>query len=150
MNYEIAADKKFPQSWRVEAIDFDGDGDCFVTVFDGTDAEKRAREYAAWKESGAAQEVSPPSPLTCESNSITYRAPEVVSDEPEPEKCPTCNGYHLGGCHRKAEGDTRELKAALEDCIKIAARFVNSCDTQNIAATIYAHIKGRARSVGVF
>ena len=49
MKYEVLQDKKFPQDWRVEAIDFEGDGDCYVTVFGGPKAEQRAREYAAWK-----------------------------------------------------------------------------------------------------
>jgi hypothetical protein len=49
MNYETIADKEIKGAWRVEAIDFDGDGDCFVTIFCGPDSEVRAREYAAWK-----------------------------------------------------------------------------------------------------
>jgi hypothetical protein len=50
MKYEVAQDKHSPNEWRVEAIDFDGDGDCFVTLFGGPQAELRAREYAAWKQ----------------------------------------------------------------------------------------------------
>lgn len=51
MTYEVAQDKNFPNAneWRVEAIDHEGDGDCYVTIFGGPDAETRAREYAAWK-----------------------------------------------------------------------------------------------------
>ena len=49
MQYEVAQDKQFPQSWRVEAIDFEHTGDVYVAVFDGPSAEQRAREYAAWK-----------------------------------------------------------------------------------------------------
>lgn len=50
MKYEVSKDAVFPYEWRVEAIDFDGDGDCFVTLFSGPDSESRAREYADWKQ----------------------------------------------------------------------------------------------------
>lgn len=35
---------------RVEAINYDGDGECYVAEFMGPDAESRAREYAVWKQ----------------------------------------------------------------------------------------------------
>ena len=35
--------------WRVEAIDYDSEGECYVSVFYGSDGEKRAREYSTWK-----------------------------------------------------------------------------------------------------
>jgi hypothetical protein len=50
MKYEVAQDTAFPCEWRVEAIDLDGDGDCFVALFSGPEAEARAKEYASWKE----------------------------------------------------------------------------------------------------
>lgn len=50
MKYEVSPDKTFPNDWRVEAID-SKTGDIFVTVFGVADAELRAKEYAAWKES---------------------------------------------------------------------------------------------------
>jgi hypothetical protein len=50
MRYEVFPDKDFPSEWRVEAIDAKS-GDIFVTVFGSADAEGRAKEYAAWKES---------------------------------------------------------------------------------------------------
>ena len=50
MRYEVGSDKEFPNEWRVEAVN-SKNGDVFVTVFGATDAEHRAREYAAWKES---------------------------------------------------------------------------------------------------
>ena len=37
--------------WAVEAIDFDNEGICYRALFTGPDAEKRAREYADWKNS---------------------------------------------------------------------------------------------------
>jgi hypothetical protein len=50
MRYEVSPDKDFPSEWRVEAIDAKT-GDIFVTVFGSADAEGRAKEYAAWKQS---------------------------------------------------------------------------------------------------
>jgi len=50
MKYEIGPDPEFPREWRVEAID-SKTGDIFVTVFGATDAEVRAKEYVAWKQS---------------------------------------------------------------------------------------------------
>jgi hypothetical protein len=35
--------------WRVEAVDFDADGDVFISVFYGSDGQSRAEEYAAFK-----------------------------------------------------------------------------------------------------
>lgn len=35
--------------WRVEAIDYESEGEIYVAVFTGPDAEKRAREYASFK-----------------------------------------------------------------------------------------------------
>jgi len=52
MEYEVSADKDFPQDWRVEAIDIKT-GDVYVAVFSGPHAEQRAREYASWQESHA-------------------------------------------------------------------------------------------------
>ena len=49
MNYEVVPDKETPDVWRVEAIDYDADGQCYVAVFTGAQAQERAREYAAWK-----------------------------------------------------------------------------------------------------
>lgn len=37
--------------WRVEAIDYESEGECYVTIFSGPSAEERAREYLAWKQS---------------------------------------------------------------------------------------------------
>ncbi len=49
MRYEIAEDRKFADHWRVEAINHEGDGEVYVTVFSGPLAQERAEEYAAWK-----------------------------------------------------------------------------------------------------
>ena len=47
MDYEIVQSHGVPEEWRVEGIH--RNGDCFVTLFSGPEAELRAREYAAWK-----------------------------------------------------------------------------------------------------
>ena len=44
----VFRDKVEPDLWRVEDTDYNDDGGCNVTVFEGPDAEKRAREYAEW------------------------------------------------------------------------------------------------------
>lgn len=49
MNHEVIADKHTLGSWRVEAIDHDREGICYIAVFHGVDAQIRAGEYAAWK-----------------------------------------------------------------------------------------------------
>lgn len=51
MEYDVAPDRVYPGDWRVEAIDRDGDGEAYVTIFSGPQSEQRAREYAAWKTS---------------------------------------------------------------------------------------------------
>lgn len=50
--YEVAEDRTYPGDWRVEAIDMESEGECYVTIFCGHDAETCAREYAAWKNDG--------------------------------------------------------------------------------------------------
>lgn len=52
LEYEVVEDRKYTGDWRVEAINSDGDGEVFVAIFSGPDAEGRAAEYAAWKNSG--------------------------------------------------------------------------------------------------
>lgn len=51
MEYEVIPDRNCPTDWRVEAIDFEGDGDCYVAIFCGKNAEIRAKEYAGWMKS---------------------------------------------------------------------------------------------------
>ena len=46
---EVVKDDTIPESWRVEKLDSDGDGGIDITIFDGPNAERRAREYAPWK-----------------------------------------------------------------------------------------------------
>ena len=49
MEYEAFQDKQQAEDWRVEAIDYDSEGECYVTIFSGPGARKRAREYAEFK-----------------------------------------------------------------------------------------------------
>jgi hypothetical protein len=35
--------------WRVEAIDYESEGEVYVAIFSGSEAKERAEEYAAWK-----------------------------------------------------------------------------------------------------
>ena len=54
MIFEVVKDKLHPHDWRVETVRDDSEGECYVAIFTGPDAERRAREYAAWKNQGAA------------------------------------------------------------------------------------------------
>lgn len=49
LEYEVVKDKLEPGAWRVEAIDFDGEGECYLVVFMGAFAKERAEEYAEFK-----------------------------------------------------------------------------------------------------
>ena len=60
MMFEICQDRYAPDgsAWRVEAVDHQSEGECYVTVFSGPVPEKRAREYLEWmnsKQSPAAE-----------------------------------------------------------------------------------------------
>ena len=46
-DYEVVESKDFPDHWHVESI-LD-DGEVYVTVFSGPEAQERAVEYADWK-----------------------------------------------------------------------------------------------------
>lgn len=49
LTYEVVEDKLQPGDWRAEAVDYASEGECYVVIFCGPDAERRALEYAAWK-----------------------------------------------------------------------------------------------------
>ena len=51
MCYEVKKDEVVPGEYRVEAIDYDNDGICYVTIFYGPNSKDRAVEYARWKTS---------------------------------------------------------------------------------------------------
>ena len=44
LTYTVFEDKVWPDMWRVEAVG--GEGECYVTIFSGPNAEQRARDYA--------------------------------------------------------------------------------------------------------
>jgi hypothetical protein len=48
LKYEVAPSRDVRDEWRVEAINFDGDGEVYVTIFSGPNAKERAEEYADW------------------------------------------------------------------------------------------------------
>jgi hypothetical protein len=50
MEFEVIADRNLKGAWRVEATNYDGDGEVYIATFSGPDAEKRAIEYARWKQ----------------------------------------------------------------------------------------------------
>ena len=49
VTYEIARSRGVQDEWRVEAINHEGEGEIYVTLFSGPNAQQRAEEYAAWK-----------------------------------------------------------------------------------------------------
>ena len=49
LEYEVARSTQDPDEWRVEAIDYDDEGQVYVAIFAGPEAEDRAREYAKFK-----------------------------------------------------------------------------------------------------
>jgi hypothetical protein len=48
MTYEVVKDNSALDTWRVEAIDFDSEGEVYVAIFSGPDAAERANQYAEW------------------------------------------------------------------------------------------------------
>lgn len=50
MDWEAIPDRQYPDHWRVEAVNYAGDGEVYVAVFSGPDAQERAQEYADWKD----------------------------------------------------------------------------------------------------
>ncbi len=61
MRYEMMRSRGSVDEWRVEAIDYEHDGQVFVAIFSGPDAERRAKEYAEWRNAakGIAREAMP-------------------------------------------------------------------------------------------
>lgn len=51
LQYEMVEDKLHSGDFRVEAIDSESDGEVYIAIFSGPDAETRAEEYADWKNS---------------------------------------------------------------------------------------------------
>ena len=53
MKYEVIESKQSPDEWRVEAINYNIEGEVYGAIFFGPDARSRAEEYAAWKSAQA-------------------------------------------------------------------------------------------------
>lgn len=49
VTYEISRDNLNPSDWRVEGINYECDGEVYVTIFSGPLARDRAIEYAEFK-----------------------------------------------------------------------------------------------------
>ena len=49
MEYEVSEDRSQRGDWRVEAIDMESEGECYMAIFTGPLARERATEYAEWK-----------------------------------------------------------------------------------------------------
>jgi len=62
MTYEVAQHREYSDTWVVEAIDHDGDGEIFAAEFRGRGARERASEYAEWKNSADQTYAHSPSP----------------------------------------------------------------------------------------
>lgn len=71
LKYIAFEDRQAPGDWRVEAIS-EPDGDCYVAIFCGPDAEFRANEYAAIK--NGKHPAHKPAPLT----SVVQSDPRAV------------------------------------------------------------------------
>ncbi len=49
LEYEVTPSPKQADEWRVEAINYDREGEVYVAIFSGPEAKERAEEYATWK-----------------------------------------------------------------------------------------------------
>jgi len=45
MQAEALSSKVIPGEWQAEVVNYDGDGEVYVTIFSGPDAEVRAKDY---------------------------------------------------------------------------------------------------------
>ena len=52
MAYEVTASQGVLDEWRVEAINYGCEGECYVAIFSGPQAKERAEEYATLKRAG--------------------------------------------------------------------------------------------------
>jgi hypothetical protein len=49
MEYVVIKDRFSPDAWRVESVNYAGDGEVYVAIFSGPLSQERAEEYAQWK-----------------------------------------------------------------------------------------------------
>ena len=59
VEYKVIQSEDNPEEWIVEAIDFESEGEIYTAIFGGWDAEKRAEEYANWKNGTSIQVPTP-------------------------------------------------------------------------------------------
>ncbi len=52
VEYEVAQSRDVLDEYRVEGIDYDHEGQVYVTLFSGPQAKERAVEYARFKNKG--------------------------------------------------------------------------------------------------
>ncbi len=50
LNWEVMESRDLPGEWRAEAIG--AEGECYLARFFGPESEQRARDYAAWLNTG--------------------------------------------------------------------------------------------------
>ena len=51
MRYEVEQSSERPEEYLAVAVNEDSKGERYVALFTGPDAQKRAEEYAGWKNS---------------------------------------------------------------------------------------------------
>lgn len=60
MTYNVTQDRDNGSIYRAEAIDYDGDGSCYVVSFFGPNAAQRADDYARWMNGEVDETPRPP------------------------------------------------------------------------------------------
>lgn len=58
MEWNVFPHEDASGDWVVQAINFDGDGEIYTTIFSDSDAQARAKEYHDWKSSSSRQIVA--------------------------------------------------------------------------------------------
>jgi len=58
LEYEIGESVDHPGHYSAEAVNYDGDGEIFTTVFLGPLSRERAEEFARWQNSSARKAAS--------------------------------------------------------------------------------------------
>lgn len=49
MMYEVGESEAYPGYFSVDAVNYEGDGEIYTTVFFGARSRERAEEYAKWQ-----------------------------------------------------------------------------------------------------
>ena len=117
--FECVQSRAEEDEWIVEAIDYGSEGEIYAATFSGPGAEKRAREYAAWKNSSGVLRV-----WTCceEEWAIAYSAEDAAlvyaetGAEPMDEPWTPCPDDKLF-THREEDdnGQPRETRKTMRE-----------------------------------